>query len=166
MQVYSTQNPLNLLFNACQIIQCKVRTNSYYYIACRRKPILMKTKRLAEESFYAVSTHSFPHFTLHTDPQTTFRWWANCINYTQPLAVPSLSPFIDTLKITLFFQPLLWGKRVLFRAHADNRLRPLARLRLITACPARVLMRTKKPWVLERLVQPGWKVLLLIIIFP
>ncbi|MEK0432307.1 MAG: hypothetical protein RL700_514, partial [Pseudomonadota bacterium] len=41
-------------------------------------------------------------------------------------------------------------------AQTANRLRPLARLALITARPPRVFMRTKKPWVRARRVLEGW----------
>lgn len=40
-----------------------------------------------------------------------------------------------------------------------RRFRPLRRRRLITALPARVLMRTRKPWVFFRLRLFGWYVL-------
>lgn len=48
---------------------------------------------------------------------------------------------------------------------AASRLRPFARRLLMTACPVRVFMRTRNPWVRARLTLLGWKVLLLIIQF-
>ncbi len=48
-----------------------------------------------------------------------------------------------------------WGVQTVSQTHADSRFRPLALLLLTTACPARVLIRSRKPWVRFRLILLG-----------
>ena len=63
----------------------------------------------------------------------------------------------------LAHQANLW-KRIFFQQiQADKRLRPLARLALKMARPARVSMRARKPCLRLRFRLLGWKVRLLII---
>ena len=65
-------------------------------------------------------------------------------------------PFCILEKNLVIFSGVFpWGAQIHPPAYAASRLRPLALLFLITACPARVLIRTLKPWVRLRLVLLG-----------
>jgi hypothetical protein len=149
-----------------QAVYGEARPDGKNNIAGRRKQMTVETEDLPYQSFYSVAPHCITSFFLHTDSQPIVRLAVRKENNTKPIASKPLAKSINALKLPGGPKQMNLGKtKTAQLAQADNCFRPFALLLLITACPDRVFIRTRKPWVRARLILLGWNVLLLIIQF-
>ncbi len=116
------------------------------------------TEEFAQSSFHTISDHSLPEPTGHRNAQpgpATAGWRAD---HDKMGAVPALTSTLQREKISAGQQTSGFGQPVRPTAGSQprasfggivtvRRLRPLARRLLMTARPAAVLMRTRKPCV-------------------
>ena len=116
----------------------------------------VQAKCLADDTFDPVTANSIAHLFLDTDTQTTGRLVTVQIDEGKPFTVQPFPAPVHQIKFTGFPEKTgLCKSEPLHTVQAESRLRPLARRLLITACPARVLIRLRKPWVRLRLMLLG-----------
>jgi len=101
----------------------------------------------------------------YRDPQSMF--WSPIGKVEQDESPPDdlPPPIIDATVLGRFAHPDRGGEPVVVISQTARRFRPFRRRLLITALPAGVRIRTRKPWVRCRLRLFGWKVLF-ISVFP
>ncbi len=126
----------------------------------RRQGVLGMPKPFTKPPFDAIPHGGFPIPLLHHKPQAMVRQAVR--GYVEHKRTAGKAPtfLAHPLKFPGLFQAFrgtkgIWAtwcggrhdRPVFFTHYTDRRLRPLARLRLITARPDLVAMRTRNPWV-------------------
>jgi hypothetical protein len=115
----------------------------------------MQSEGFPDYTFNSVPVYRITSFFLYTDTQPVVLHTVCRKDQRKTLTMQAFSLAIDTIKLPVFSQQTYFGKSKSFFHQAESCLRPLARRRLITACPARVLMRNRNPWVRLRLILLG-----------
>lgn len=127
--------------------EAEVRSYGKNNIACRRKRFAVQTKRFPDDPFNPVTPDRPSHFPMHTDTQPIVRLLIGQKNQGKTFAPDAFSPPVYFFKLPILAKQTFFREPKPFHTtpQADKRLRPLARLLLITAWPDLVLMRNLKP---------------------
>lgn len=154
----------------CGEILCAGPGNDHNVQARQRERVFMEPKPFAKAPLDPVPEYGVPEPLFHHEPQTMMgKAVARDIDDESPAGKASTFPFHPQVfcalsQSLLRTEGLRAGARcrhdrpVPFRNHTERRFLPLARLRLMTARPDLVAMRTKNPCVRFLLKLCGWNV--------
>jgi hypothetical protein len=136
-----------------QAIYSEFRPDSKNNIARSWKQVAIQTEDLPYQPFDPVAPYCITNFSMHTNPQPIEILRVRHKNHGKPIPSAPLAKPINALELSSCPEQVNFRESKTFQQ--ANCLRPFALLLLITAWPARVFIRTRNPWVRERLILLG-----------
>ncbi len=152
-----------------------VRARDHHDVRVTREPAGLSGERLAQQPLDLVALDRAPHLARHRDAEARAVGGLELGRRVRCLArervqhevpVPGRPALaVDALELRAARQPPALGAArtgpagaggAVLHRQTVSRLRPLARRRFSTMRPARVLIRSRKPWVRARLRFLGW----------
>ncbi len=143
-------------FHIQQIIDIKIRSYSPDNIRTMREQFPVEPECFADESLNSITPYCISNLAGYTDTQPAVLKIVRQNDKCEPIPPVACASLVNSLKLSCDSEQVSLRKSITTQKnYAVNCLRPLARLLLTTACPERVFIRTRKPWVRARLILLG-----------
>ncbi len=108
----------------------------------------VQTKRFPYNPLDTISIYSTFYLTMNTYSESIETKIVDTKDYGKALTVQTFPLLIHLFEFSTFTQQASFRQPVFFQqVQADNLFRPFARRAFNIACPARVFIRARKPWV-------------------